>query len=51
MWMLEIDPDNRPTPKEALKHPWFKCDIGILKRLLKMNTLICTNEKKNPKRN
>jgi len=36
-WMLEVDPDDRPTPKEALKHPWFKGDKGILKNLLNMN--------------
>ncbi len=36
-WMLEVDPEERPTPKEALKHPWFKCDKDILKNLLNMN--------------
>jgi serine/threonine protein kinase len=36
-WMLERDPDDRPTPKEALKHEWFKCDKDILKNLLNMN--------------
>lgn len=36
-WMLEIDPEDRPTPKEALKHSWFKCDKDILKNLLNMN--------------
>lgn len=38
--MLEKDPDDRPTPIEALKHPWFKCDKQILKNLLKMNDLV-----------
>ena len=22
-WMLESNPDNRPTAKEAMNHPWF----------------------------
>jgi hypothetical protein len=35
--MLEKNPDDRPTPKEALKHEWFKCDKNILKNLLGMN--------------
>jgi serine/threonine protein kinase len=39
-WMLEKDPDDRPTPKEALKHPWFKCDKEVLKNLLTMNDLV-----------
>jgi serine/threonine protein kinase len=39
-WMLERDPEERPTPKEALKHPWFKCDKEILKNLLSMNDLL-----------
>jgi serine/threonine protein kinase len=38
--MLEKDPEDRPTPKEALKHPWFKCDKNILKNLLNMNDLL-----------
>jgi serine/threonine protein kinase len=36
-WMLEVDPEDRPTPKEALKHSWFKCDKDVLKNLLNMN--------------
>ncbi len=35
--MLEVDPEDRPTPKEALKHSWFKCDKDVLKNLLNMN--------------
>jgi serine/threonine protein kinase len=23
MWMIEADPMDRPSPKQALKHPWF----------------------------
>lgn len=33
-WMLEVNPEERPTPKQALKHPWFKCDKVVLKNLL-----------------
>lgn len=25
-WMLEPSPQDRPTPKQALKHSWFTCD-------------------------
>jgi serine/threonine protein kinase len=39
MWMLEKDPEDRPDPKKALKHPWFQCDKSILKDLLLMNTV------------
>ena len=37
--MLEKDPEDRPTPKEALKHDWFKCDNAILKNLLTINDI------------
>jgi len=39
MWMLEKDPEERPDPKNALKHPWFQSDISILKDLLRMNSV------------
>ncbi len=38
-WMLEKDPEDRPTPKEALKHEWFKCDKEVLKNLLSINDI------------
>ena len=41
MWMIEADPMDRPTPKQALKHPWFTQDKQILKDLLKINNIIC----------
>jgi len=41
-WMIEVDPEDRPTPKEALKHPWFTQDKLIIKELLAVNNLICT---------
>jgi serine/threonine protein kinase len=34
LWMLVMDPEDRPTPKEALKHEWFRCDKANLKNLL-----------------
>ncbi len=38
-WMLEKDPLERPSPKEALKHAWFKSDKAILKNLLSVNDI------------
>lgn len=40
MWMLEKDPEDRPTTRDALKHPWFKEDKSIIKDLLMQNTKI-----------
>lgn len=42
MWMLEGEPDKRPTAGEALMHEWFKCDKDILKQLLRANDIICS---------
>ncbi len=47
LWMLEKDPEDRPTPKEALKHQWFKCDKEVLKNLLSINDL---TRKQDPER-
>lgn len=30
LWMLNLEPGNRPTAKEALLHPWFKSDEGVI---------------------
>jgi serine/threonine protein kinase len=46
MKILEPDPDKRPTAKEALDHEWFKQDQEILKELLLVNDLMCSNNKK-----
>lgn len=46
--MLEIDPDDRPTPKEALKHEFFKEDKAILKDLIQMNNIRATGEVRKP---
>jgi serine/threonine protein kinase len=40
--MIEAEPENRPTAKQALKHPWFTHDKHIIKELLAVNTLICS---------
>ncbi len=42
LWMLEADPDNRATAKQALKHHWFKCDKDVLRDLLKYNEVLCS---------
>lgn len=42
MWMIEANPQDRPTAKQALKHPWFTQDKQILKDLLHINDLICS---------
>ena len=42
MWMIEVDPINRPSAKQALKHPWFTQDKQIIKDLLNINDLICS---------
>jgi serine/threonine protein kinase len=34
MWMLDSDPGNRPSAKDALMHSWFKNDSEIIKELL-----------------
>lgn len=34
MWMLEQDPGDRPTAKQALMHTWFKNDQDIIQELL-----------------
>lgn len=46
MKMLEADPANRPSAKEALDLEWFKQDKEILKELLIINDIMCTNSKK-----
>jgi serine/threonine protein kinase len=28
--MLNQEQEQRPTAKEALRHPWFKCDEKII---------------------
>lgn len=35
MWLLEADPEDRPSAKEALKHDWFQEDKAIITDLLK----------------
>jgi serine/threonine protein kinase len=35
--MLRSDPSKRPTAKECLQHPWFKCDEVIISDLLSAN--------------
>ncbi len=35
--MLSINPNNRPSAKEALNHMWFKCDQAIIQNLLAAN--------------
>ena len=42
--MIEAEPENRPTAKQALKHPWFTHDKHIIKELLAVNTLICCSK-------
>jgi serine/threonine protein kinase len=44
--MIEADPEKRPTAKQALMHEWFKCDKGILIRLLEDNYNLCQNKGK-----
>lgn len=46
MKMLEADPVKRPSAKEALDFEWFKQDKDILKELLIINDIMCTNSKK-----
>lgn len=43
MWMLEAEPDDRPTAKQALRHHWFKCDKQVLRDLLLYNSVICSS--------
>ena len=42
--MLEKNPDQRPSAKEALGHLWFKQDEKILQELLLMNNIVCSND-------
>ncbi len=35
--MLRDNPDERPTAKEALQHPWFMTDFGVIEGLLDEN--------------
>lgn len=42
MWMIEADPEDRPSAKESLKHDWFQQDKDIIMNLLKQNNLMCT---------
>jgi serine/threonine protein kinase len=39
-WMLEPDPEARPSAKKALKHPWFSDDKLVIQNLLKQNNLM-----------
>jgi serine/threonine protein kinase len=40
-WMLEVDAEDRPTAKEALKHKWFIKDKQVIKDLLDINVFLC----------
>jgi serine/threonine protein kinase len=37
MWLLEADPEDRPTAKEALNHDWFQEDKDVIRELLQQN--------------
>ena len=39
--MIQKDPANRPTAKEALNFEWFQCDKTILTNLLMINKFLC----------
>lgn len=43
--MLKVDPNERPSAKEALSHPWFSQDLKILKELLFMNSVVGSNDR------
>lgn len=43
MWMLEAEPEDRPTAKQALRHHWFKCDKQVLRDLLLYNSVVCSS--------
>ncbi len=41
-WLLNSDPEKRPTAAEALQHDWFKNDKNIINDLLNVNNMICS---------
>lgn len=43
LWkLLSKEPEERPTAKEALLHPWFSEDMDVLKGLLQYNNIVCS---------
>jgi serine/threonine protein kinase len=40
-WMLQSNPDKRPSAHEALTHPWFNHDKDIIRDLLLLNEVMC----------
>jgi hypothetical protein len=36
----------RPTPLQALKHPWFQNDKEIIRELIYVNEVICNHSEK-----
>ena len=43
--LLEVEPEHRPTAREALEHPWFSGDETIIQDLLKANDNLCLKKK------
>lgn len=39
--MLQPNPENRPSAREALQHQWFHSDKDIIRDLLQMNEIMC----------
>jgi serine/threonine protein kinase len=48
--MCSKDPALRPTAKECLMHPWFAQDKAILKELLFINNMMCSDNNLNQQR-
>lgn len=45
IWMLEADPEERPSAKQAIGHQWFKCDKQVLRDLILYNSIVCSDRK------
>lgn len=45
LWMLEAEPEERPSAKQCLGHAWFQCDKQILQDLLQYNQDMCSSRR------
>jgi serine/threonine protein kinase len=41
--LIKVDPNLRPSAREALMHPWFKVDKNIIRNLLSINDQLMSN--------
>ncbi len=42
--LLEKDPEKRPTPIQALTHPWFTNEESPLRNSINLNKLLAENK-------